>query len=199
MEWLIPIQTFQVEHVQLGLLTRGPKPMIPLGYKDADCHFPSLSFLLPSLTIKSYDMASGRLIISLHDSPQTFSKLHALQEMLLSAVAMNSLIPIRKGADMRAGFQQMVHPMELTLYCPAQETLTQAVLVYSKGVWQRGVHAGVLLPGTRVRIALRIQGVSFHIHPTSAQWTGKFRFQHKILSVMVVKPSSAAGPSVQSM
>ena len=163
--------------------------MIPLGYKDSDCHFPSLSFLLPFLTIKSYDAATGRLVLSLQDAPQVFSKFYTLQEMLLAAVSMNSLIPIRKGDEMRTGFQHLVRAMEMILYCPSQDTLSQAIQVYSNGTWTRGIQPGVLVPGARVRLAVRIQGISFHIHTTTGSWTGKFRFQHKILAIFT-SPSS---------
>ena len=193
MEWCIPIQTFQVTNVQMGSIYNPMKPLVPLAYKDADLHFPALSFLLPALPIKYYDATSGRLVLSLAESTQTLNKLQTLQDMLLSAVNthhvrwnIGSTVVPRRPQDIRAGFQPMVMNSELHLYCPTHEGMTQPISMYQGGNWQKGkVKSGSLRPGKHLRIALRIHGISFHILPGSAVWTGKFRLQHKIIGVLV--------------
>ena len=89
MEWLIPTQTLHAGNIQLGMMTSGPKPMIPIGYKDGDVRFSSLSILFPTLTVKSFDKTTGQLVLSLADSGHVNTKVTNIQDMLVSAVAAN--------------------------------------------------------------------------------------------------------------
>jgi hypothetical protein len=186
MEWCIPIQTFQVENVQLGTLTTGPKPLVPLAYKDTEFTFPSLVFLLSPLKIKSYDPVSGRLVLCLVDSPQVLSKLLMLQEMLLSAISINQTTWFksnpRRIAELRSGFQPMIHNNEMHVYCPNQNYQAQGPNIYINNTW---VKAAGLVSGMKIRIIIKLQGISFHIHQPSGQWSGKFRLQHRIIGVLV--------------
>lgn len=188
MEWCVPIQTFHLEGVQLGGICRGAKPILPLAYKEAEFNFPSLSLLLSPLRIVSYDAPTGRLILSLAESAQTLSKLQTLQETLLSVVNAQHTTwysGARKPQDIRAGFQPMVIQGNLHLYCPIYESMSQPIPVYADG-WIAGKPTpGLLIPGRTIRIALRIHGISFHLFPHSAQWSGKFRIQHKIIAVLL--------------
>lgn len=191
MEWCIPIQTFQTENVKLETITPGPKPIIPLSYKDDDITFPSLVFLLPALRLKSYDPPSGRLVLSLADSPQTLSKLLMLQEMLLSAIIANQHSwfkhPIPKTrAELKAGFQSMIQDNEMHLYCPNHINQLQGPNIYN----EEWVRSAGLLSGKRIRVVLKLQGISFHIHPATGFWTGKFRLQHRITSVLMMKEAT---------
>lgn len=188
MEWLIPMQTFQVENVQLGTITNTSKPLIPLAYKDAEHHFPSLSILLPLLKIKSFDASTGHFVVSLSDNQAIMNKLQTLQEMLLKVITLNSnqwFPRAFKRPDIRAGYQPLIQGSDLHLYCPIQPQIAQTVPFFN-GTWSKtGIQTGLLIPGSKIRIALRIQGISFHIHPSSDQWSGKFRLQHKLLAILV--------------
>ncbi len=198
MEWCIPIQTLQVDHVQLGTLTRGLKPILPLAYKESDFQFPALSVLLPTLPIKSYDPASGRLVLSLSGEGfpmQTLYKLQTLQDMVLNAVSLNyrAWFPgiMRKPQDLRQGFQPMILGQELHLYCPIYEAMAQPIPLFIGGSWVSGKpKPGSLKAGMRVRVAFRLYGISFHIGNLNTpgrkqEWSGKFRLQHKIIGVLV--------------
>ena len=192
MEWCIPIQTFQVEHVQIGTAPIGLKPTITLGYKDNDMAFSSLSILLPSLCIKSYTPSNGRLILSLEDSPHILRKLVMLQETILTAVHANqqrwfpNQPTTRKLNDIKSTFQSIINDTEMNLYCPINDTDIQGPNIYTNEKWSRGVlEPGLLTPGNRIRAVLRLHGISFHIHYPSEQWTGKFRLQHRILAILI--------------
>lgn len=192
MEWCIPIQTFQVEHVQIGSMPIVNKPIISLGYKDNDMTFTSLSILLPSLTIKSYTPASGKLVISLEDSPQTLRKLLMLQDTVLSSVCSNQQrwFPqqpfIRRLSEIKGSFQPIISDTEMTLYCPINNTDIQGPNMYTEEKWLKGIQeSGLLLPGTKIRVVLRLQGISFHISPHTEQWSGKFRLQHRLLAILI--------------
>jgi hypothetical protein len=189
MEWCIPIQTFQVEHVQLGTLLRGSKPMLPLAYKDSDFQFPCLSILLPTLPIVSYDSTTGRLVLSLSEHTQTLSKLQTFQDMLLTAVVSQHAQWFpgshKKPQEIRSGFQPMIQNGEIHLYYPAGGSGDHSIPVFQGGVWTTAAQKGkTLRAGDRVRIAFRLYGVSFHIPPNSSAWSGKLRLQHKLVGVM---------------
>jgi len=195
MEWTIPIQTFEPASIRLGQIGRGIKPMAPISYHSAevDATFMSLSLLLPILTVKSYDAATSRLQISLAGSPVAAAKLQSLQTILLKRIhtQQSGWFPpdrTRTAEDLRAGFQPMIENGVLHLYCPSNTAgAPNEVQVYSGGVWTRGITSpAALAPGKQLRLAIRIQGVSFHQHPVSGAWTGKFRLQHRVLAMLMV-------------
>jgi hypothetical protein len=190
MEWLIPTQTLQVENVQLGSIIKTHKPLVPLAYKDHDIHFSSFSILLPLLTIKSFDKTTGQLILSMDDSSSTCYKFTTIQDMLVSAVSLHhkAWFPNKKGyVDLKAGFQPMIRGSEIHLYCPTQNEIMQSVPFFCDGEWSSaGLIKGRLEAGKRIRVAIRLQGISFLLHPNSDIWTGKYRIQHKILGVLLI-------------
>jgi hypothetical protein len=189
MEWLIPIQTLQVENIQLGSIIKTAKPLVPLAYKDNDIHFPSLSILLPLLSIKSFDKVTGQLILSMEGFASTSYKLTTIQEMFVSAVALHykTWFPNRKGfIDINAGLQQMIRGSEIHLYCPVQSEITQTIPFYSDASWSSvNLKKGCLEAGKKIRVAIRIQGISFLLHQNSDTWIGKYRIQHKILGIFM--------------
>lgn len=203
MEWVIPLQKLDVNKVQMGTFLNGSKPLAPLSYVDGEIHFPSLSLLLPHLTVKSYDPQSGKLALILRESPSAYNKLQALQNTLLSAVLSNQTAwfnqPRRELAELQTLFQPMIEGDVLHLYCPVsvqdkKNGGIDSIVVYrsEKGgpvLSSHGLRPAYLQPGDSLRISLRIQGISFHNHPTFAEWTGKFRLQHKIIALFIVKKS----------
>jgi hypothetical protein len=193
MEWLIPVHELHIDQIQIGSITHTAKPLIPLSYKESEHTFPSLSILLPSLKIKSFDPLTGHFVISLAENPGTLAKLQGLQDMLLAHIKSkymtwfpNQRINLKKSVDLKTGFQPLIHGNELHLYCPIQPQIAQSVPFYSKDTWSsNGIQTGLLTPGSKIRIVLRVQGVSFHIHQTTGHWTGKFRIQHKLLALLM--------------
>jgi len=193
MEWTIPIQTFETSKVRLGQLSRSHKPLVPLAYVDGELHFNTLSLLLPLQQVKSYDPVSGRLVLSLTNSSSTLTKLQSLQDTLLGAVRnqQGSWFPgerIKSAEEIRDGYQPMIEHANMHLYCPmytGQHPHQNEIQIYSKGMWTKGrFHPSLFSSGAPVRIAIRIQGISFHQHPISGMWTGKFRLQHRILAIL---------------
>jgi hypothetical protein len=199
MEWTIPIQKLEVGKVHIGSMLTGAKPLVPLSYTDGQVQFPSLSLFLPQLTVKTYEPQTGRLDISMRESAQTHNKLHALQNTLLSAVNTHQTAWFADSQRSQAELQQLFQPMiegdTLHLYCPVtiQEKRlggTDSIVVFrsEKGgpvSVSHGVRHDHMKPGDTLRIALRIQGISFHNHPAYGQWTGKFRLQHRIVALYV--------------
>lgn len=192
----MPLQTFDTGKLRLGTMTRGLKPLVPLTYQDGDLNFTQLTVLLPPLPVKSYDAATGRLVLSLSGSAMALAKLQALQDATLAAVRGGQRTwfagaKARDAEDLRQGFQPMVEHTSLHLYCSSSGG-TEFTL-WSKGEWLRGLAAtAALVPGAVVRFAVRLQGISFHQHAVTGVWTGKCRLQHRVLGAFA---AAAAGGS----
>jgi hypothetical protein len=193
MEWTIPIQTVDISKIQIGQIYNNHKPMAPLSYCDGELRFPSVSLLLPMTRIQSYEPATGKLVLAFTTGDQTSTKLTNLQEMLLASVYSRQTLlfkggPSRTSDELRAGFQTILDGNLLKLYCPSGLSAPQGIHdlpIYTKGAWTRGLRAGVLTEGAHIRLALRVQGISFHLHPVTQMWTGKFRLQHRITCVFL--------------
>jgi len=189
MELAVPVQTFQIQHMRVGSLLRGQKLILPLSYEDDIASLPALSIILPLLPIYSYDPMTGNLVLTLN-STVAHGKLHALQDAVLQAIKNQHArwFPTYKektAEEIRAGFQSMVSGHHLHLYCPIGSGGNYDIHTFLEGVWSRGAKTTSLLPGTLVRVVLRIQGVAFHQHPITGAWTGKFRLQHRILGLYI--------------
>lgn len=183
MEWCIPVQSLDTHKVGFGSLQ---KHTLPFHYTDGPLQFQHLTLMLPIATVKSYDSTTGRLSVSLHGSTGATAKLHSLQDAILLYISshQNTLFSgAGRGLDeLRTGFQSILHNNTLQLYCPLEGNDVQ---MYRQGGWTP-LQAHMLREGQQLRIALRIQGVSFHMNPVSGSFTGKFRLQHRILSMIAV-------------
>jgi hypothetical protein len=184
----------EVSKLHVGPLQKTMKPLTPLSYADGPIVFQNLNLLLPPLTVKDYDSASGRLLLSLSDSPQTASKLLALQESLLGTVFANQKLWFpgsnRSKEQLQLCFQPFVENTSLHLYCPLQtQEKRHSISIWKDGSWKRLTVAGLLQKGDSIRVALRLQGISYQIDAASGVWTGRFRVQHKISCLYAFKPS----------
>ena len=187
-EWTIPIQKLEVSKIQVGALQKTAKPLTPLSYTDGPIVFQSLNLLLPPLTIKEYDSSTGRLILHLTESSATSAKLLALQESLLSNVYANQKLwfpdSTRTRDQIQTCFQPFIENTLLHLYCPLQAgDKRNAIHVWREGEWKKLSVAGLLTKGESVRVALRLQGISYQMNAYTGLWTGRFRVQHKITCV----------------
>ena len=197
MEWVIPIQKLEVSKLQVGSFQRSAKPLSPLSYTDGPIVFQSLNLLLPPLTIKDYDATSGRLLLNLHDAPSTSAKLTALQDSLLGIVYANQRLwfpDSSKSKDqLQQSFQPFVEPSVLHLYCPlqTQDKQRHTISIWRDSSWKKLTSAGLVNKGESIRVALRLQGISYQMNTNTGIWTGRFRVQHKINCIYhSVKPKS---------
>jgi hypothetical protein len=188
MEWTIPIQKLEVSKIQFGSLQRTFKPLTPLSYTDGPIVFQNLNLLLPPLLIKEYDSSTGKLILNLAESPSTAAKLLALQDSLLNSVFQNQKAWFpdsnRAREQIQNFFQSFVENTSLHLYCPlSTQEKRHTISVWKDNEWKRLDMAGLLSKGDSIRVALRLQGISYQMNPTTGSWTGRFRVQHKISSI----------------
>lgn len=196
MEWAIPLQKLEVGKVNIGNIINGPKPLVPLSYIDGQIQFPSLTLILPPLHVKNYDEKTGKLDISLRENSQVNHKLQALQNTLFSVVFAHQRIWFanqnKELAELQRLFQPLIDSDILHLYCPIldeKKNTNEKIHIFRTEQGNvkhyEGVKENLIKPGDTVRVALRVQGLSFHNNPVSNQWSGKFRLQHRILSVYV--------------
>lgn len=188
MEWSVPIQRLEIKKVSVGDLQSGPKPITPLSYDDGPFHLQHLNLLLPPLPIKDYDPQSGKLVLGLSEAGQTSAKLLALQESFLTSVYLHQRkwFPDseRPKEVIQALFQPFLENDSLHLYCPLQtQEKRHTLFIWKEGSWKRLVVAGLIQKGDSIRVALRLQGISFQVNPITHLWTGRFRVQHRIFSL----------------
>jgi hypothetical protein len=192
MEWCIPIQTFQVDRVQIGNTLTGIKPTVSLSYKDNDTIFSSLNLLLPSMKIKSYTQASGRLVLTLDEHPHVLQKIISLQDKIIEYVyySQQKLFPnqtyMKTLHEIKGSIQSMINNTEINLYCPINDADIHGPNIYFEKNWSQGVlEPGLLSTDRKVRVVLKFNGISFHIYNSTDQWSGKFRIQHRIISLLI--------------
>lgn len=185
MEWTIPIQKLEVSKIQIGSLQKTMKPLTPFSYADGPIVFQNLNILLPPLSIKEYDATTGKLLLNLADSPQTAAKLLALQSSFLNSVYDHQKIwfpeSTRSREQIQSFFQCFVENTTLHLYCPLQmQEKRNFISIWHEDEWKKLSVAGLLKKGEYIRVALRLQGISYQLNQSTGLWTGRFRVQHKI-------------------
>lgn len=196
MEWAIPLQKLEVGKVNIGNIINGAKPLVPLSYIDGQIQFPTLTLILPSLNIKSYEEKSGKLDISLRENSHVNHKLQALQNTLFTVVFSHQRIWFpnqnKELTELQRLFQPLLDSDILHLYCPIldeKKNTNEKIQIFrneqGKIKHYEGMKENLLKPGDTVRVALRIQGLSFHNNPVTNQWSGKFRLQHRILALYI--------------
>lgn len=197
MEWTIPIQKLEVNKIQVGQLQKSLKPLTPLSYADGPIVFQSLNLLLPPLVVKEYDAVSGKLLLNLSGETQTAAKLMALQDSFLQNVFVNQKIWFpdsnRTKEQLHAFFQPFVENAVLHLYCPIQsaslDMRKNMISIWKDNSWKQLTTTGLIVKGESIRVALRLQGISYQMNTNTGVWTGRFRVQHKICCIyQCVKP-----------
>lgn len=186
----MPTQNLDISKVRISDIIKSIKPMAALSYNNTDIICPSLSILLPHLVVKSYDTETGKLALSLNGNASLSSKLIALQTLMLQTTYSKYRTWFagekeRTYEELTGLFQPLISHGSLNLYCPLNTSAPyNDINVFSGGKWISNMSASTMFtPGRQVRIAVRLQGISFHQHPVTRVWTGKSRIQHRILAI----------------
>ena len=155
--------------------------------------------LFPPLAIAEYNAATGKLVLDMSDSNLASIKLNTLQDTIINAIVYHQSGWFKtefSKEDIAAGFQPIIQNNQLQLYCPSDSagapatasSLAAAPTVRSipffkdKG-WNNAFSAEELKAGTRVRVAVKIHGISFLLGP-KGQWTGRCRLQHRVIGII---------------
>lgn len=214
MEWQIPIQKVEIGNIHMsqpwGRQTGGvqQKPMVPLSYFGTQFRMPFMSILFPPLFILEYNPSTGRLVLDMGVSPLACIKFNTLQETLMNAIMGHQGSWFQTHftkEEIRDGFQPMIEGSHIVLHCPLHSGVKGnfSVPVYRASVAPVGsssnaapaaeplkavqtqLTANDLRPGQRIRVGVKIHGISFLTNQANA-WTGRCRLQHRLQGVIVV-------------
>jgi hypothetical protein len=193
MEWTIPIQKLELGYINIGhqWTRRGEyiqKPMAPLSYFGPQFRLPSLSVLFPPLTVIEHNVSTGKLVLDMGESSLANIKLSALQETLVNSILYHQSSWFKSSytkEEIKTGFIPIFHENKLILHCPIVPSTAKGVPCYTKGKWLKQTTSNELQPGARIRLAVKIHGISFlHKSPSDLVWSGKCRLQHKIIGIL---------------
>jgi hypothetical protein len=192
MEWQLPIQKVEIGNIHIGspwareqrreLIS---KPMAPLSYFGTQFRLPFVSLLFPPLPIVEYNPVTGKLVLDMSETNLACIKLSTFQETLVNAIVYHQHGWFKsefKKEDVKGGFQPILEGSQLHFHIGAQGR-TNNVPIYKDGVWLSSVCTEDLKMGTRVRVAVKMHGVSFLMN--GDVWTGRCRLQHRIQGIIV--------------
>jgi hypothetical protein len=195
MEWTIPLQKLELGYINIGHKwtqkhRRGDyiqKPMAPLSYFGPQFRLPSLSILFPPLSVVDYNQSTGKLILDMGESNLASIKLLALHETLINSILYHQPSWFKTSftkEEIAAGFIPIFKDNKLILHCPLITT-NKGIPCYTNGIWSPNINKSDIKPGTRIRISVKIHGISFlYNSPTDLQWSGKCRLQHRITGII---------------
>lgn len=201
MEWQLPVQKLEIGNVNIGSpwaresrKEYEQKPMAPLSYFGTQFRIPFVGLLFPPLTVLEYNEVTGKLVLDMTGNNLTCIKLHTLQDTLIGAICYHQNSWFKSDyskEDVKGGFQPMYTDNRLHLYCP--KTTTRGVPIFKDGQWST---SGSMAAGCKIRVAVKLHGISF-LNNADGSWSGRCRFQHRILGIIVQK-EVAPGPGPDS-
>lgn len=208
MEWQLPIQKVEIGNINIGSpwarLGYGEsrdhvqKPMAPLSYFGTQFRLPFVSLLFPPLAIAEYNATTGKLVLDMSDSNLASIKLNTLQDTIVNAIVYHQSGWFKtefSKEDILSGFQPIIQNNQLQLYCPADSAGTsgstaggaactvRSIPFFKDKGWNNSFSVEELKSGTRVRVAVKIHGISFLLGQ-SGQWSGRCRFQQRIIGII---------------
>lgn len=178
------------------------KPMVPLSYFGTHFRLPFITLLFPPLEVLEYQPVTGRLVLDMSISNLACIKLNTLQETLVNAIVyhQNSWFHTHfTKEEIKNGFQPIIEQNKIILYLPApkpsqKNQISPITPVYSLAA--DGIHS-VMNPfeadsiriGQRIRVAIKIHGISFLTRPDDQQneqiWSGRSRLQHRVQGIII--------------
>ena len=201
----MPIQKVEIGNINIGSpWARGEahlgKPMAPLSYFGTQFRLPFVSLIFPPLPVVEYNPATGKLVLDMFETSLASIKLKTLQDTIINAILYHQSGWFRSDFtkdEVTRGFQPIIQDNHLHLHCPIIPS-GRGIPFYKDG-W-KGFGAEDLRPGSRIRIAVKIHGISF-LNRNESTWSGKCRLQHRILGIIVTpssSPGTASSPSASS-
>lgn len=143
--------------------------LAPLKYIDNAITLHNLTILTPPLELLHHDVQTGKLLLNVADQPHFATKMQMLQTFLASTLYMHqqTFFGFSNPALTVDFFKRMLFPLvynkKLTLFMgPSART----VQVWGADGLQRVGCAAPLAPGTMMRVAFQLQGISILANPS---------------------------------
>lgn len=211
MEWQLPVQKLEVGNIYIASpwLRESKhdvkyKPISPLSYIGAQFRMPSVSILFPPLPVVEYTPSTGKLVVDMSETSLACIKFSAFQETILQSILCHQNAWFGSDysiGEIRSKYIPIYKDNHLILHCPMTYQGDRGPPIYVGRKWSYSDHDTYLNPGTRVRIAVKLHGISYlYSHPqqpinllaevpegrsVTPTWSGKSRIQHKIMGIIV--------------
>ena len=190
MEWQLPIQKVEIGNINIGSpwarehrKEYAQKPMAPLSYFGTQFRIPFVSFLFPPLSVMEYNSQTGKLSLDMGETHLACIKMNTFQDTLMNAICYHQYSWFRtefSKEDVKGGFQHILMDKRLVLHCPLRGE--RGIPIFKDGKHQL-LKEEDLVPGKKIRVAVKIHGISFLTNPAGS-WTGRCRIQHRILGMI---------------
>jgi hypothetical protein len=158
----------------------GERIFIPFFYDDGVCKQPTLTLLMPSFSVYSWDPKSGRLELNFLEHT-TNEHIQALQDHMLRAVVEHQKewlnredITYDSASDI---FQPFIQHDRFVIYLPSNEQKKQ-LWIHDAKDWVYNTEC--LVAGAIVRPVIKLQGLCFILSPGGRM---KFRIQHQSVTI----------------
>ena len=161
--------------------------MAPLSYFGTQFRIPFVSLLFPPLPILDYNAGTGKLTLDMSGTSLACIKMNTFQETLIGAILYHQYGWFKSNfsrEDVKGGFQPIFNDNKLSLYCPSIGQGVRGIPFY-RDTWKTSFTAEDLVVGSRVRVAVKIHGISF-LNGQDGSWSGRCRLQHRILGMISV-------------
>jgi hypothetical protein len=198
MEWQLPIQKVEIGNINIGSpwarehrREYEQKPMAPLSYFGTQFRIPFVSLLFPPLPVVEYNTVTGKLVLDMSGTSLACIKMNTFQETLIGAIVYHQHGWFKSNysrEDVKGGFQPIFNDNKLSLYCPSVGqgvAQVRGIPIYQDGAWKTNFTAEDLKVGRRIRVAVKIHGISF-LNGQDGSWSGRCRLQHRILGMIAV-------------
>lgn len=209
MEWQLPLQKVEIGNINIGSpwtsaqgAERTQKPMAPLSYFGTQFRLPFVSLIFPPLPVVEYNSATGKLVLDMFETNLASIKLNTLQDTIINAICYHQAVWFRTEftkEEISNGFQQIIQNNHLHLHCPAAAAThasedagvsednhnVRSIPLFKEGEWCKSFSPSDLKTGARIRVAVKIHGISFLTSATGG-WSGRCRLQHRIVGIIAL-------------
>lgn len=199
MEWHLPIQKVEIANINIGSpwarenrREYAHKPMAPLSYFGTQFRLPFVSLLFPPLPIVEYNAQTGKLVLEMAETNLACIKLNTFQETLLGAIVYHQQSWFKTDyakEEVKGGFQPIIVGTQLHLHCPISPGQRGVPLYKVEHGWKASFSPEDLVVGSRIRIAIKIHGISF-LNRENNEWSGRCRIQHRVMGIIRQSPDT---------
>jgi len=176
----IPFQALEIRNIHLTPFQADKygKAVARLSYKDPSIDFQDVSILTPPLKVIDYNPENSRLRLDLSEQPTFQSKLHTLQEYLVSTFYVHQQSFLNQTNESTDNIRQLFH------FLLQDTTLSLYLFPLSivKKIDRSSSKVSELVPGDIIRCVIRLQGIS----QIRGKYGSRLRLKHSVPSSWLI-------------